>query len=431
MLNARAAASARLPRWVGRAVSITTTVLLIAVSLLALFTVVIPLVMGAQSYTVLTGSMRPGLEPGTLIAVRQIDPAEIRAGDVITYQLEPGRPEVVTHRVVGLNVSAGGETTFITRGDANNVDDALPVLPVQVRGVVVYAVPWLGHLNLLLQGTQKSILVIVAGIAAIGYGVVVLTRDAATSRRKKRQRVTAAPTSARTSVSTAVALVGAACLALTLGPAPTAAAAEPPSPGAPEALQLSTDGITWISDGTLDLFDVTGSGIVPGPGVTSRLWVRNTTSDPATFALTASWASASTTLPSDAAVARDLTVSFDAGPGLNGVEWVGGRLTAGGVRTVDVRVALAAASANDSRLGQATLHGSVRLTELVDDGPVTPPSALPTPSAPPPVSPAPEHPLAMTGGQFRAGAFGLAGVTLLAGVALLVRARRRRAQRER
>ena len=87
--------------WARRTLSIATTVLLIGVSLLALFTVVIPFVLGAQSYTVLTGSMRPGFEPGTLIAVRATDPEEIRIGDVITYQLEPGRPEVVTHRVVG------------------------------------------------------------------------------------------------------------------------------------------------------------------------------------------------------------------------------------------------------------------------------------------------------------------------------------------
>ncbi len=47
-----------------RARGILSTILLIAVSAFALLTVVVPTVLGAQTYTVLTGSMNPGCRRG-------------------------------------------------------------------------------------------------------------------------------------------------------------------------------------------------------------------------------------------------------------------------------------------------------------------------------------------------------------------------------
>ena len=48
--------------------------------------VVAPRLTGSTAYTVLTGSMQPGLPPGTLIVSRPASPSELRAGDVITFQ---------------------------------------------------------------------------------------------------------------------------------------------------------------------------------------------------------------------------------------------------------------------------------------------------------------------------------------------------------
>jgi signal peptidase len=75
---------------------------------LALVGVVAPLVLGATPYTVLTGSMRPTYPPGTMVVVRPVDVERVAPGDVVTYQLASGRPEVVTHRVVAVGV---GPTT--------------------------------------------------------------------------------------------------------------------------------------------------------------------------------------------------------------------------------------------------------------------------------------------------------------------------------
>lgn len=153
-------------RVVGTALS--AAALLLAVGI-ALATVVVPRLMGASPYTVLTGSMRPTWEPGTLVIVDPVDPAAVEVGDVITFQLEPGIPDVATHRVVGVNVTSDGRS-FVTQGDANASPDADPVLPEQVRGRVAYAVPWMGHVNSAINSDTRSTLLVVGAVALIGYG---------------------------------------------------------------------------------------------------------------------------------------------------------------------------------------------------------------------------------------------------------------------
>lgn len=138
--------------------------------------VLVPRLAGATPYTVLTGSMAPHLSPGTLVVVRPVDIAEVRTGDVVTYQLRSGEPLVVTHRVVGVGWTAGGERLLTTRGDANSAAGAAPVRAVQLRGEVWYSLPWVGRLNVLLSPDQHVLLVRAAAGALFLYAGVVLLR---------------------------------------------------------------------------------------------------------------------------------------------------------------------------------------------------------------------------------------------------------------
>lgn len=131
--------------------------------------VLVPRLAGATPYTVLTGSMAPAYPAGTLVVVRPSD--SIALGDVVTYQLRSGEPEVVTHRVVGVGTSVDGERRYTTKGDANPVADPDLVRDVQVRGEVWYRVPYLGHVSALFTGQQRQwagtgLAVLLAGYAA-------------------------------------------------------------------------------------------------------------------------------------------------------------------------------------------------------------------------------------------------------------------------
>ncbi|MFC8302289.1 signal peptidase I [Specibacter sp. NPDC057265] len=142
-------------------------VLLVVLALTAVM-IVIPSAGGATAYTVLTGSMRPGLPPGTLAVIQPVDPADIRTGDVITYQLKSGEPTVVTHRVVGVGATTHGEQRLTLRGDANNMNDPV-ILPEQVRGRLWYSVPLLGFVNSAITGQQRALLLGLSVAALLGY----------------------------------------------------------------------------------------------------------------------------------------------------------------------------------------------------------------------------------------------------------------------
>ncbi|MFD5225780.1 signal peptidase I [Microbacterium sp. NPDC058342] len=354
----------------GRVARVLSATVLVLVSAVALLGVVFPLLLGAQTYTVLTGSMRPGLEPGTLIAVRAVDAADIRIGDVITFQLRSGEPEVATHRVVAVGVDGSGERVFTTRGDANDTADRDPVRAVQIRGVLVYAVPWLGHLSLWASPATKSALIVVLGLGAITWGVIALLRDA--SRRRR----------AAAAVAT---MIVATCLPL-LAPPPAAHAAEQ------DLLQLSSDGTTWSDGSTITLVEGS-SRIVPGDTVRTRLWVRNTAPDGGDLAVTAHWEPTDSADHRDTALTRALTADAVAPA----------RLGPGAVGTVDVALALPASADDTTRRGSSDLVVTVRLTQEIRDG------SLPRTGSEPPL------PL-----------LAAAGALVVLGAALLMLRRRRR-----
>jgi signal peptidase len=157
--------------------------------LIAVVTVIVPLVIGATPMTVLTGSMIPTYPPGTLLIVAPIAPEKIRIGDPITYQLVSGKPEVVTHRVVAISRTSSADELFTLKGDNNAVADAIPVIPAQVRGTVAYSVPWIGYLNTLVSGSNRTWLVpLIAGGLFVYAGFVMVSAITARVRRRRRAR---------------------------------------------------------------------------------------------------------------------------------------------------------------------------------------------------------------------------------------------------
>ncbi|QIM17308.1 signal peptidase I [Leucobacter insecticola] len=147
--------------WRGIFRGISAVVLSITV-VLAFAAVVIPTFTGAQTYTVLTRSMEPAYPPGTYLVVRPTPVDELKLGDIITYQLKSGQPEVVTHRITGVSTNSDGERRFTTQGDNNAVADPEQVRPVQIRGALWYAIPYLGWLTGLRGESSSSVWIPIA-----------------------------------------------------------------------------------------------------------------------------------------------------------------------------------------------------------------------------------------------------------------------------
>lgn len=157
----------------------TQSVSIVALALAVLFAlvlVVIPTLTGSQTYSVLTSSMKPNYGPGTLLIVKPADFMSLKTGDVITYQLESGRPEVITHRIVSIAANQEGKRQLITQGDNNDVVDETPVSELQIRGKLLYAVPVVGYAANWLGNQNRSVIGQLIAVALIGYGTVNMIR---------------------------------------------------------------------------------------------------------------------------------------------------------------------------------------------------------------------------------------------------------------
>ena len=104
----------------------------------------LPRLAGYQMLIVRSGSMEPSISTGSTVLVQPVPPAQLRVGDVITYERTDGPPVVVTHRIVEV-LDAGPPPTFRTKGDANEVVDPYTVTFHSTGGKVVLAVPFAGY----------------------------------------------------------------------------------------------------------------------------------------------------------------------------------------------------------------------------------------------------------------------------------------------
>lgn len=174
--------------YLGLAISGAILVMVVAVAVLV---IALPAIVGGSALTVLTNSMAPKYPPGTLIIIKPTPISEIKVGDVLTYQITSGSPAVISHRIVTRSVSLEGETTFITKGDNNDVADAKPVQEVQLKGTLWYAIPYLGFVNNAVNGeTRPLVTPIIAGLL-FAYAVYAVISSIA-GRRKRRAQAAAA-----------------------------------------------------------------------------------------------------------------------------------------------------------------------------------------------------------------------------------------------
>jgi len=109
----------------------------------------VPRFFGVAPLIVDSGSMYPRIMVYDLILVREVDAYTLTEGDIIAFQL--GGPEsLTTHRIVEIH-EEDGVLYFITRGEANNVNDPDPVREDQVVGIFTRRFAGLGRVADFLQ----------------------------------------------------------------------------------------------------------------------------------------------------------------------------------------------------------------------------------------------------------------------------------------
>ena len=130
--------------------NIFTSVLVVLVVIAALLLAGARLV-GLQVFTILSGSMEPAYHTGSVIYVKEIDPADIKVGDPITFMLN--EDTIATHRVVEVVPDEDDPSVlrFRTKGDANESVDGSLVHYKNVIGTPVFTIPYLGYVASFIQ----------------------------------------------------------------------------------------------------------------------------------------------------------------------------------------------------------------------------------------------------------------------------------------
>lgn len=119
-----------------------------------------PKVAGHYMFIVLSGSMNPTFDTGSLVFVKPAQPDEIKERDIIAFRGLGDSEALTTHRVVGIDRSGPDGPEFTTRGDANDVDDPNPVPAGNLVGKVALAVPYMGYL-LAFGRTKRGLLALI------------------------------------------------------------------------------------------------------------------------------------------------------------------------------------------------------------------------------------------------------------------------------
>ena len=131
-------------RWIFKLFN-AAAIVLILVSVFVLLSVVltpagqVPQVLGYSVFRVMTGSMEPEIREDSLLVVQKTPPEDIAPGDVISFFSPDPMLEgaVNTHRVVRIE-KENGRTQFITKGDANVIEDTYPTDASALVGRVVF-----------------------------------------------------------------------------------------------------------------------------------------------------------------------------------------------------------------------------------------------------------------------------------------------------
>ena len=88
-------------------------------------------------YIVRSGSMEPAINVGDVVIAGPLGSGGIKPGVIVTYAI--GKT-LITHRVLSI-----GGNTLITKGDANENPDPIPVQFSQVKSRYLFRIPYIGY----------------------------------------------------------------------------------------------------------------------------------------------------------------------------------------------------------------------------------------------------------------------------------------------
>lgn len=131
----------------------------------------LPNLLGYRALTVVTGSMEPALETGSVVLSKEISALDARPGDIVTFAEPNGDGRLLTHRVRRIRYE-GGTAHVTTIGDANDVAEHWSVPTAGTIGRVAFVLPKAGHVRAAISNPRIR-LAMLGVVAALGLFLLV------------------------------------------------------------------------------------------------------------------------------------------------------------------------------------------------------------------------------------------------------------------
>lgn len=141
----------------------------------------IPQLLGYEMFSVLSSSMEPVYQKGSVVYVKPLSPDQIHVGDSITYRMSEGTDSLTTHRVVEIDPE---NQLFMTKGDANDSEDAEQVAFGRLVGKVSFSIPLLGKYAQFI----KSVPGIIVGVFLFLIAILLWYIGAMYSPKRKKSK---------------------------------------------------------------------------------------------------------------------------------------------------------------------------------------------------------------------------------------------------
>lgn len=136
---------------------------------------------GYSAYIITSDSMAPEISKGDVVITRKIEEEEIKVNDTITF-LEEGQN--ITHRVIEIK-EIDEHKEYITKGDNNEVEDGKSVIYENIKGKVIFKIPFLGNIIFFMK--DQIILLIIVLIILLVCLYKIQKNDKSEIRRRKKE----------------------------------------------------------------------------------------------------------------------------------------------------------------------------------------------------------------------------------------------------
>ena len=113
-------------------------------------------ILGFRAYIITTESMKPNINPGDIVIIKEVTEEKLNVNDVVTVKTENG---INTHRII--KIESTPEKRYVIKGDNNNVEDENTVGISQVLGKKILKIPYMGKIAKALQDEVYIIIIVI------------------------------------------------------------------------------------------------------------------------------------------------------------------------------------------------------------------------------------------------------------------------------